>query len=477
MTIPENHKTDLKNHHSEDREPWHGFKAGRWQTEVDVRDFIQQNYTPYEGEASFLCGATERTETLWQQILELLKEEHEKGVLDVSAEVGSSITAHLPGYIDKENERIVGLQTDAPLKRAIFPFGGLRMVQNGLKAYGYELAATVEEAFRRYRKDHNQGVFDVYTPEIRSARSCGMVTGLPDAYGRGRIIGDYRRVALYGVDRLIKDKQAQKAALDNRSMNDEIIRQREEMSEQIMALGELKDMARKYGFDIARPAFNSREAVQWTYFGYLAAIKEQNGAAMSFGRASTFLDVYFERDLQSAEIDESAAQELIDDLVIKLRIVRFLRTPEYDALFSGDPTWVTESIGGMGLDGRTLVTKSSFRFLQTLINLGPAPEPNMTVLWSPKLPDGFKAYCARISIETSSIQYESDDLMRPYWGDDYGIACCVSPMRIGKQMQFFGARVNLAKALLYAINGGRDENSGVQITPPDETDNCRCPGI
>ena len=466
MTTPENHTTHLNDNQSEDRNPWHGFNAGSWQTEIDVRDFIQKNYTPYEGDASFLCGPTERTQTLWQKILELLKEEGEKGVLDVSAEVGSSITAHPPGYIDKENERIVGLQTDAPLRRAIFPFGGLRVVQNGLKAYGYELDATIEEVFRRYRKDHNQGVFDVYTPEIRAARSSGIVTGLPDAYGRGRIIGDYRRVALYGVDRLIEDKQAQKAALDNRPMNDEIIRQREEMSEQTKALGELKDMARMYGFDIARPAFNALEAVQWTYFAYLAAIKEQNGAAMSFGRVSTFLDVYFERDLQSEKIDETTAQESIDDLVIKLRIVRFLRTPEYDALFSGDPTWVTESIGGMGLDGRTLVTKTSFRFLQTLKNLGPAPEPNMTVLWSQKLPGGFKEYCAHMSIETSSIQYESDDLMRPYWGDDYGIACCVSPMRIGKQMQFFGARVNLAKTLLYAINGGRDEKSGVQITPP-----------
>ena len=466
MTTPENHTNHLNDNQSEGRSTWHGFKAGRWQTEIDVRDFIQKNYTPYEGDASFLCGPTERTETLWQKMLELIKEEHERGVLDVSAAVGSSITAHPPGYIDKENERIVGLQTDAPLRRAIFPFGGLRVVQNGLKAYGYELDATIEEVFRRYRKDHNQGVFDVYTPEIRAARSSGIVTGLPDAYGRGRIIGDYRRVALYGVARLIDDKQAQKAALDNRPMNDEIIRQREEMSEQTKALGELKDMARMYGFDIARPAFNALEAVQWTYFAYLAAIKEQNGAAMSFGRVSTFLDVYFERDLQSEKIDETTAQESIDDLVIKLRIVRFLRTPEYDALFSGDPTWVTESIGGMGLDGRTLVTKTSFRFLQTLKNLGPAPEPNMTVLWSQKLPGGFKEYCAHMSIETSSIQYESDDLMRPYWGDDYGIACCVSPMRIGKQMQFFGARVNLAKTLLYAINGGRDEKSGVQITPP-----------
>ena len=466
MQTYKNHPSDAKSNSATSHDPWKGFKAGHWQTEIDVRDFIQKNYTPYEGDASFLCGPSERTATLWQKMLELLEEEREKGVLDVSAEVGSSITAHPAGYIDKENERIVGLQTDAPLKRAIFPFGGLRVVQNGLKAYGYELDATMEEVFRRYRKDHNQGVFDVYTPEIRAARSCGIVTGLPDAYGRGRIIGDYRRVALYGVDRLIEDKQAQKAALDNRPMNDEIIRQREEISEQIKALGELKDMARMYGFDIARLAFNVREAVQWTYFAYLAAIKEQNGAAMSFGRVSTFLDVYFERDLQSEEIDETTAQELIDDLVIKLRIVRFLRTPEYDALFSGDPTWVTESIGGMGLDGRTLVTKTSFRILQTMKNLGPAPEPNMTVLWSRKLPDGFKEYCAHMSIETSSIQYESDDLMRPYWGDDYGIACCVSPMRIGKQMQFFGARVNLAKTLLYAINGGRDEKSGVQITPP-----------
>jgi formate C-acetyltransferase len=431
-----------------------------------VRDFIQTNYIPYMGDGSFLMGPTERTTALWGKVSELLSAEREKGVLAVSCDVGSSILAHDPGYIDRENEIIVGLQTDAPLKRAIMPFGGLRMVKNGLAAYGFEIGSEVEQAFARYRKDHNRGVFDVYTPEIKRARNAHIVTGLPDAYGRGRIIGDYRRVALYGADHLIEDKQEQKTELDPCPSSEEVIRDREELAEQIRALKELKEMALRYGFDISTPAASASEAIQWTYFAYLAAVKEQNGAAMSLGRVSTFLDIYFERDLATGHITELQAQELIDDLVIKLRIVRFLRTPEYDALFSGDPTWVTECIGGIGEDGRPLVTRTSFRFLQTLRNLGPAPEPNLTVLWSPRLPEAFKKFCARISIDTSSIQYESDDLMRPHWGDDYGIACCVSAMRLGKQMQFFGARANLGKALLYAINGGRDEITGEQVSPP-----------
>jgi formate C-acetyltransferase len=448
-----------------DQDPWQGFKSGRWQTEIDVQNFIQTNYTPYESDSAFLAGPTERTTSIWAQVLELIKEELEKGVLDVASNVGSSITAHGPGYIDQDNEVIVGLQTDAPLKRAIFPFAGARLVKKSLESYGYEMDPGIEDIFRRYRKDHNNGVFDAYTPEIRRARSAGIVTGLPDAYGRGRIIGDYRRVALYGVDRLVEDKEAQKGSLDNVVMSEDVIRLREEMSDQIKSLNELKQMATAYGCDISRPALTAREAVQWTYFGYLGAIKEQDGAAMSFGRTSAFMDIYFQRDLDAGLIDESAAQELIDDLVIKLRIVRFLRPPEYNELFSGDPTWVTETVGGMGVDGRTLVTRTCFRYLQTLINLGPAPEPNLTVLWSKNMPQGFKDYCSHVSIETSSIQYEGDDLMRPYWGDDYSIACCVSPMRIGKQMQFFGARVNMAKALLYAINGGRDEKSGKQVAP------------
>jgi formate C-acetyltransferase len=458
--------TDTKTKADDHPSCWRSFSGNRWQKEIDVRDFVQRNYTPYEGDDSFLAGPTQRTQEVWNIILGLLKQEREKGVLDAAGEVGSSITAHAPGYISKDQERIVGLQTDAPLKRAIFPFGGLRMVDNGLAAYGFELSESVREAFTRYRKDHNNGVFDAYTPEIRAARSSGVITGLPDAYGRGRIIGDYRRVALYGVDRLIESKTRERSTLDSLAMSDDIIRQREELADQVRSLHELKEMAAAYGCDISRPATTAQEAIQWTYFGYLAAIKEQNGAAMSFGRVSTFLDVYIARDLAEGRLTETEAQELIDDLVVKLRIVRFLRTPEYDQLFSGDPTWVTESIGGMGVDGRTLVTKTSFRFLQTLRNLGPAPEPNLTVLWSKHLPLGFKRFCAGISIETSSIQYESDDLMRPYWGDDYGIACCVSPMRLGKQMQFFGARVNLAKALLYAINGGRDEKTGKQVSPP-----------
>ncbi|NLU37110.1 MAG: formate C-acetyltransferase [Clostridiales bacterium] len=446
---------------------WEGFSYGSWRNEIDVREFIQQNYTPYEGDHSFLADPTEATRHLWNKVSDLLKEEREKGgTLDVDTETVSTIISHKPGYIDKEYEKIVGLQTDAPLKRAIMPNGGIRMVKQACEAYGFKLDPKVEKIFTEYRKTHNQGVFDAYTPEIRRARKAGIITGLPDAYGRGRIIGDYRRVPLYGVDRLIEDKKKQLEELETAWMEDETIRSREEITDQIRALEALKQMALSYGYDISRPAGNAHEAVQWLYFAYLAAVKEQNGAAMSLGRVSTFLDIYIERDMKRGILTEQEAQELIDHFVMKLRLVRFLRTPEYNELFSGDPTWVTESIGGMGLDGRTLVTRNSFRFLHTLTNLGPAPEPNMTVLWSENLPEGFKRYCAKMSIETSSIQYENDDLMRPYWGDDYGIACCVSAMRIGKQMQFFGARANLAKALLYAINGGRDEISGVQVTPP-----------
>jgi formate C-acetyltransferase len=443
---------------------WRGFTPGTWQSRVNVREFIQRHYTPYEGDGAFLQGPTERTRHLWQQLLALLAQEREKGVLDVS-QVPSGIAAHGPGYIDKDREIIVGLQTDAPLKRAIMPFGGWRVVEASLKAYGYRPDPKLVEIFTKYRKTHNDGVFDAYTPDIRKARSSHVVTGLPDAYGRGRIIGDYRRVALYGVDFLIADKKREKQELDDRHSTEEIIRLREELAEQIRALGELKQMAASYGFDISVPAQNAREAVQWTYFGYLAAIKQQNGAAMSAGRLSTFWDIYLERDLREGALTESQAQEIIDDLVIKWRIVRFLRAPEYNQLFSGDPVWVTETLGGMGEDGRTLVTKSSFRMLQTLYNLGPAPEPNLTVFWSPRLPAGFKRFAVKTSIDTSSIQYESDELMRPKWGDDCGIACCVSAMRIGKQMQFFGARVNLAKTLLYALNGGRDEINGEQIGP------------
>ncbi len=447
--------------------PWRGFARGRWQLDIDVRDFIQRNYTPYEGGPAFLAPATDRTRRIWSKLGELFAEERRRGVLDVS-QVPSSITAHAPGYIDEADELIVGLQTDAPLRRAIFPSGGLRMVEASLKAYGFELDPKVREIFTKYRKTHNDGVFDVYTPEILKARRSHIVTGLPDAYGRGRIIGDYRRVPLYGVDRLVQVKQAEKRGLDAQFSTADVIRDREELAEQIRALLELKEMARSYGFDISGPARDAREAVQWLYFAYLAAVKEQNGAAMSLGRTSTFLDVYFERDLREGALDESRAQELIDDFVIKLRIVRFLRTPEYDALFSGDPTWVTESIGGIGADGRPLCTRTSFRFLQTLYNLGPAPEPNMTIFWSPRLPEGWKRFCAKVSIDTSSIQYESDELMRPMWGDDAAIACCVSAMTVGKQMQLFGARVNLAKCLLYAVNGGRDEISGEQIAPEAE---------
>jgi formate C-acetyltransferase len=444
-------------------DPWEGFRAGKWQHAIDVRDFIQQNVSPYTGDDRFLQGATARTRAVWDALTPLLQQEREKGVLDVSTDVGAGITAYGPGYILKDQELIVGLQTDAPLKRAIMPFSGIRMVETGLHAYGYQLDPTLKTVFSRYRKDHNQGTFDAYSAEIRAARKSGVITGLPDAYGRGRIIGDYRRVALYGIDRLMADRQTLFDELDDRDFTEEVIRLREELSEQFRALGEVKVMAASYGFDIGRPAYTAQEAVQWLYFGYLAAVKEQNGAAMSLGRTSTFLDIYIARDLAAGRITEERAQELIDDLVIKLRIVRFLRTPEYNELFSGDPTWVTESIGGMAEDGRTLVTKSSFRFLNTLNNLGPAPEPNLTVLWSANLPQGFKDFCAKVSIDTSAIQYESDDVMRPHWGDDYGIACCVSAMRIGKQMQFFGARANLAKALLYAINGGVDEKSGERV--------------
>ena len=446
-------------------DPWQGFTAGAWRDTIDVRGFIQENYTPYEGDAGFLAGPTARTAKLWQDIAALLKLEREKGVLDVSADRPSTITAHDAGYIDRDAELIVGLQTDAPLKRAIMPNGGLRMVETGLRAYGFAPDATVSEIWTKYRKSHNQGVFDTYSPDILAARKSGIITGLPDAYGRGRIIGDYRRVALYGVDRLRQEKLAEYHALDDAVFDEATLRQREELSEQYRALDELREMALKYGVDISGPATTAREAVQATYFGYLAAVKEQNGAAMSIGRITTFLDIYIEREFAAGTLGEVAAQELIDDLVIKLRLVRFLRTPEYDELFSGDPTWVTEAIGGMGEDGRTLVTKTSFRVLQTLYNLGPAPEPNLTVLWSTKLPRGFKDFCAKVSKDTSAIQYENDDLMRPKWGDDYGIACCVSAMRIGKQMQFFGARANLAKALLYAINGGVDEVTGKLVAP------------
>ncbi|MDA3732747.1 formate C-acetyltransferase [Niameybacter massiliensis] len=446
-------------------EQWNGFAAGEWQKEVNVRDFIQKNYTPYEGDDSFLAGATERTTKLWNEVAELMKVEREKGILDVETKIPSTITSHGPGYLDKDLEQIVGFQSDAPLKRNIMPNGGMRTVKNALEAYGYELDKDTQEIFSKYRKTHNDGVFSAYTTAIKKARHSGIITGLPDAYGRGRIIGDYRRVALYGVDRLIQDKEAQKLSLEVPNMSEDIIRLREEITEQIGALKELKAMAAGYGFDISAPAQTAQEAVQWTYFAYLGAIKEQDGAAMSLGRVSTFLDIYMERDIKAGTLTEEEAQELMDHFVMKLRMVRFLRTPAYNDLFSGDPTWVTESIGGMGLDGRTLVTKTSFRVLHTLVNLGPAPEPNLTVLWSTHLPKGFKDFCAKVSIETSSIQYENDDLMRAYWGDDYGIACCVSAMRIGKQMQFFGARANLAKALLYAINGGKDEKHGDQVAP------------
>jgi formate C-acetyltransferase len=443
---------------------WDGFRSGLWQKEVNVRDFIQQNYEPYDGDGSFLKPATGRTKRIWDTLTGLFVEERKKGVLDVSP-IPSSITAHAPGYIDRDNEIIVGLQTEAPLKRAIMPNGGFRLVVNALKAFGYEPDPHVVEAFTKYRKTHNDAVFDAYTADVRRCRSSHVLTGLPDAYGRGRIIGDYRRVALYGVNRLIARKKEEKQDLDLLPSSDDVIRDREELAEQITALGELKQMAAAYGFDISGPARTAREAVQWLYFGYLAGVKEQNGAAMSLGRTSTFLDIYFARDLAAGTLTEEAAQEIIDDFVIKLRIVRFLRTPEYDELFAGDPTWVTESIGGMGDDGRSLVTKTSFRFLQTLYNLGPAPEPNLTIWYSPNLPDGFRRFAAQVAIDTSALQFESDETMRRAWGDDGAVACCVSPMLLGKQMQFFGARANLGKCLLYAINGGRDEISGDQVGP------------
>ncbi|GAA3560002.1 formate C-acetyltransferase [Nonomuraea rosea] len=446
-------------------EAWRGFHGLAWRTEVDIRSFIQANYTPYTGDEGFLAGPTERTRAVWATMTGLFPEERRRGILDVDTTTPSTITAHAPGYIDRDRELIVGLQTDAPLKRAIMPSGGLRMVESGLSAYGYELDPAVKEIFTKYRKTHNDGVFDAYTPEILRARKAGVITGLPDAYGRGRIIGDYRRVALYGVDQLIEAKRAELRSLDDADASDAVIRDREELSEQLRALDELKRMAASYGHDITRPATTAHEAIQWLYFAYLAAIKEQNGAAMSLGRTSTFIDIYLERDLAEGRITEEQAQELIDDFVIKLRIVRFLRTPEYDQLFSGDPTWVTESIGGIGTDGRTLVTRTSYRYLQTLRNLGPAPEPNLTVFWSTRLPAPFKRFCAGLSIETSAIQYESDELMRPRTGDDTAIACCVSAAAVGRQMQFFGARVNLAKTLLYAINGGRDELTGAQVGP------------
>ena len=448
---------------------WEGFKKGKWKEEIDVRSFIQENYTPYEGDKEFLKGPSENTKKLWETVLELYKKEKENGgVLDIDTKTISGISAYEAGYINKELEQIVGLQTDAPLKRAIMPFGGIKIVEKSCEAYGRTVDPDVDKVFNNIRRTHNDGVFSVYTKDIRAARSSHLITGLPDGYGRGRIIGDYRRVALYGVDALIKEKQEELDNLNVDYLLEEVIRDREEIHDQILALEELKVMANKYGYDISSPASTAKEAIQWTYFAYLAAVKDQNGAAMSLGRTSTFLDIYIQRDLTNGTLTEEQAQELMDHFVMKLRLVRFLRTPEYNELFSGDPVWVTESLGGMGIDGRTLVTKNTFRMMYTLINLGPAPEPNMTVLWSKRLPKGFKDFCAELSIKTSSIQYENDDLMRRFWGDDYGIACCVSAMRIGKQMQFFGARANLAKTLLYAINGGRDENSGKQITPKFE---------
>ena len=441
------------------------FIGGKWQQEINVRDFIQKNYTPYEGDSSFLADATDATKKLWQECCDLLKKERDNGgVLDMDTKIVSTITSHGAGYIDKNLETIVGLQTDAPLKRSMQPFGGIRMAETACKSYGYEVEPEVSEVFTKYRKTHNQGVFDVYTPEMKTARHSAIITGLPDAYGRGRIIGDYRRVALYGINRLIEDKQEQFKSLEG-EMTPERIQLREEITDQIKALKEMIELGKIYGFDLSQPAKNAKEAVQWLYFGYLSAIKEQNGAAMSIGRTSTFLDIYIERDLKNGTLTEAEAQELIDHFIMKLRLVKFARTPEYNELFSGDPTWVTESIGGMGVDGRTLVTKNSFRYLHTLENLGTAPEPNLTVLWSKRLPHNFKQYCAHISIKTSSIQYENDDMMRVTHGDDYAIACCVSSMVVGKEMQFFGARANLAKCLLYAINGGIDERLKIQVGP------------
>ncbi|WP_302443131.1 formate C-acetyltransferase [Paraprevotella xylaniphila] len=449
-------------------ESWAGFKGELWKKEINVRDFIQNNYTPYTGDDSFLKPSSEKTRKVWNKLTEMFKVEREKGVYDTETKLPQSITTYGPGYIDKDNEVVVGLQTDAPLKRGIFPKGGIRMVENSLEAYGYHLDPMTKEIFTKYRKTHNEGVFSAYTDEMLACRRSAIITGLPDAYGRGRIIGDYRRVALYGTARLIEDKKKFQKRLDIQELNDEIIRNREEVTEQIRALQDFEKMCAAYGFDVARPAKDAREAVQFVYLAYLAAVKDQDGAAMSIGRTSTFLDIYIEKDIREGKLTEEEAQELVDQMIIKLRIVRFLRTPEYNDLFSGDPVWVTESLGGMGVDGRTLVTKTCFRYLHTLYNLGPAPEPNLTVLWADKLPENWKTFCARVSIDTSAIQYENDDLMRVDYGDDYGIACCVSPMKIGKQMQFFGARANLAKCLLYAINGGRDERSGVQVAPKFE---------
>lgn len=447
------------------REEWKSFNSGIWEKEINVRDFIQKNYTPYFGDDYFLEGPTSDTKDLWDMVLDLSKKEREAGgVLDMDTKVISSITSHGPGYLDKSKEKIVGFQTDKPFKRSLQPYGGIRMAMKACSENGYEVDPEIVDFFRKHRKTHNDGVFDVYTPEMRACRSSHIITGLPDAYGRGRIIGDYRRVALYGVDRLIEDKIEQKEGTRS-NMREDVIRLREELAEQIKALKELIELGKIYGYDISKPATNVKEAIQWTYFGYLAAIKEQNGAAMSLGRTSTFIDIYAQRDLENGTFTEKEIQEFVDQFIMKLRLVKFARTPEYNALFSGDPTWVTESIGGMGIDGRPMVTKMSYRYLHTLVNLGPAPEPNLTVLWSTRLPDNFKRFCARISIETSSIQYENDDLMRVTHGDDYGIACCVSSMRIGKEMQFFGARANLAKCLLYAINGGVDEITKKQVGP------------
>ena len=444
---------------------WNNFNRGAWVDNINVGDFIQTNYTEYLGDESFLTSPTDATMKLWDSLTEMFKVEREKGIYDAETKIPSQIDAYGPGYINKDLEKIVGLQTDKPLKRGIFPNGGLRMVKNSLEAFNYKLDPTTEEIFSKYRKTHNDGVFSAYTASIRKARSSGIITGLPDAYGRGRIIGDYRRIALYGTDRLINEREERYKRCDPNEMTEDVIRLREEIRDQIDALKALKRMAQSYGFDISNPASTAQEAIQWTYFGYLGAIKDQNGAAMSIGRVSTFLDIYIERDIKNGILTEQEAQELMDQFVMKLRIVRFLRTPDYDHLFSGDPVWVTESIGGMSDSGKSLVTKNSFRLLHTLYNLGPAPEPNLTVLWSERLPENWKNYCSKVSIDTSSVQYENDDLMRPEFGDDYGIACCVSPMRIGKQMQFFGARVNLPKALLYAINGGKDEKTKAQVTP------------
>ena len=443
---------------------WEGFNPGSWQEKIDVRNFIQKNYKEYTGDSSFLAGTTERTDKVWKKAQALIIEEIQKGIIDVATDRVSGIDNYEPGYIDKDNEVIVGLQTDAPLKRIVNPFGGMRMVRQSLKEYGYELDGNISKYFPQYRKTHNEGVFDAYSEDTRKARTAGLLTGLPDAYGRGRIIGDYRRIALYGIDYLIEEKRKDLKALKGDFL-DELIRTREEVSEQIRALEAIKSMAAKYGCDISKPATNAKEAVQAVYLGYLAAVKENNGAAMSLGRTSTFLDIYIERDIQNGVLTEQEAQEIIDQFIIKLRLVRHLRTPEYNELFAGDPTWVTESIGGMGVNGKSLVTKNSFRYLHTLTNLGAAPEPNMTVLWSDKLPENFKRYCAEMSIKTDAIQYENDEVMRPLQGDDYGIACCVSSMQIGKQMQFFGARCNIAKSLLYAINGGVDEKKGIKVVP------------